>query len=300
MKNVFTERQVLSLIASQRKLNFSPGDKYAYSNSGYFLMGQIIKRVTGKSLREFAEERIFKPLEMNNTLFHDDRRMVIKNRVTGYERAGESFRLNAMQNFDAVGSGGLRSCVADLVKWDQNFYTPKVGGQPLIDVMRTRGRLNDGTRLTYAFGLVVDRYKGLPVNRHGGSMSGFRTHILRLPDHRFTAICLSNIAEMQPGTMVEQIADIYLKKAVQESIQAFAGKYVNETLDATYTVSTEGVNLFVDSGDLTPTKMQPSKAEQFVVGGLTLRFQRGESGAIESFTIGTPRADDVEFTRVKD
>ena len=134
--DLFSESQVVSLIASQTDLNHAPGADYLYTNSGYFLMGQIVQRVSGKSLREFADERIFKPLEMTRTVFHDDHLMVIPGRVTGYSRDGGRFVRNSMLGFDAVGSGGLRSCVADLVKWDRNFYDQKVGGQELIETLR--------------------------------------------------------------------------------------------------------------------------------------------------------------------
>jgi CubicO group peptidase (beta-lactamase class C family) len=296
-RNVFTAKQALALIASQSKLNYDPGDEYQYSNSGYFLMAQIVERVSGKSFREFARERIFEPLGMENTFFHDDHLEVIKNRVSGYERKGDSFRLNAMQNFDNVGSGGLRSCIDDLVKWDRNFYEPRIGGKNFLQAMLTRGKLNDGTELTYAFGLVIDRYKGLPAIRHGGAMMGFRTHLIRFPEQQFSVICLGNVAQLQPGTMVQQIADIYLCHEIERSIQAYVGRYTNESLDATYTVTADSVSLWIDSGDLNRSEMTPSSEEKFTVDGMTFQFRRNDGGDVSSLSIGTSRAGDTLFSR---
>jgi CubicO group peptidase (beta-lactamase class C family) len=261
-------------------------------------MGVIVERVSGQSLREFANEKIFRPLKMNRTLFHDDHQMLIKNKVTGYQPDKDAFRLNAMQSFDNVGSGGLRSCVADLVKWDQNFYASKIGGKNFLPTMLTHGQLNDGTDLTYAFGLVIDLYKGLPVVRHGGAMMGFRTHVIRFPEQEFTAICLANLSTMQPGALVERIADIYLKDNIEQSLQGYVGRYVNESLSAAYTVSTEGVNLWIDSGDLVPSKLSPSREDRFTVGGLTCQFNRDDGGLVSSLLINTQQTGDVIFSRV--
>ncbi len=295
--DVFTEHQVMDLIASQPKLNNVPGDKYVYSNSGYFLLSQIISKITGKSLREFAQERIFGPLEMTQSVFHDDYRMIIPGRVTGYDRDGDGFVLNAMQNFDNVGSGGLRSCVVDIAKWDQNFYTGKVGGKKLIETIRTRGKLNDGTQLPYAFGLLIDRYKGLSVNRHGGAMNGFRTHVLRFPEQEFTVICLANISELEPASLTEQVAELYLQDELSESVESFVGRYTNQSLAATYTVKADGVELSTDSGDGIFTPLKSQREETFAAGGLTMQFHRDANDKIDRMTIDADQTGEIEFLR---
>ena len=157
--------------------------------------------------------------------------------------------------------------------------------------------LNDGKELTYAFGLVVDRYKGLPVMRHGGSMMGFRTHVIRFPKHRFTAICLANVSEMQPGTIVQQIADIHLSDDIEKSLQGYVGRYVNESLSAAYTVTAKGVNLWIDSGDLVPSQLAPSREDRFTVGGLTCQFVRDDADTVSSLLIHTQQTGEVIFSR---
>lgn len=206
----FHEEDVIELIARQKELNFKPGAEYLYSNSGYFLLGIIVKRVSGKTLREFTEEKIFKPLGMKNSHFHDDYTQLIRNRAYGYFPAGEGKYRNFISTFDCVGSGGLYTSAEDLFLWDQNFYQGTVGGKDLIELMQTPGTLNNGQKLEYAFALTVSTYKGLKTVGHGGALGGYRSYIIRFPDKKFSVICLSNLSAFNPGKPSLQIADIYL------------------------------------------------------------------------------------------
>ena len=206
----YHEDDVVELIARQKALNFSPGERYLYSNSGYFMLAVIVKRASGKSLRQFADENIFKPLEMKNSHFHDDYTMPIKNRASGYFPAGGGKYKNFISTFDCVGSGGLFTSVEDLFLWDQNFYHHKVGGKDLIDLMHTKGKLNSGEELDYAFALVIGKYKGLKTVSHGGALGGYRSALIRFPEHNFSVICLSNLSSFNPIRLSRQVADIYL------------------------------------------------------------------------------------------
>jgi len=117
-----TDEDVLAFLARQKELNFAPGDAHLYSNSNYLLLAHIVKRVSGKSLREFAEEYIFKPLGMTNTHFQDDLTQLVRNRAVGYSpRAGGGF-VSVVTNFDRVAPAGVLTTVEDLLLWDRNFY----------------------------------------------------------------------------------------------------------------------------------------------------------------------------------
>ncbi|NIM90127.1 MAG: serine hydrolase, partial [Candidatus Aminicenantes bacterium] len=166
----FHQQDVLDLISRQKELNFDPGEEYLYSNSGYFLLGIVVERVSGQSLREFAEKNIFKPLRMKNSRFQDDYRMIIKNRAAGYFPASKDKYMNYLTTYDCVGAGGLYTSVEDLFLWDQNFYHRRVGGKDLIDKMHTRGKLNNGETLDYAYALVLSSYKGLNTVQHSGAL----------------------------------------------------------------------------------------------------------------------------------
>ena len=180
LEDVFPDSAALSLIFRQKGLGFTPNTAYSYSNSGYFLLAQLIKRVTGQPLRVFADEQIFRPLGMSHTHFHDDPGHVMKQRAMSYERDGRGgFRISYLQNFDKVGAGGLYSTIDDLRKWDENFYTHQVGGDALQTLIHTRGILANGDTLDYAYGNTIGTSRGLRVVEHGGAMMGYKAYILR-------------------------------------------------------------------------------------------------------------------------
>jgi len=162
---------VVRLAARQRHLNFSPGTEYNYSNTGYVLLGVIVHRVTGLTLRQFAANEIFNPLGMVDSHYHDDHNEPVRGRAIAYTpmpaKLG-AFRIDVWNN-DIVGQGGVMTTVEDLQKWDENFYTGHVGGPTLLARQLTRGKLANGTMLAYAFGLEVGEYRGLPTVDHSGS-----------------------------------------------------------------------------------------------------------------------------------
>jgi hypothetical protein len=182
------------------------------------LLGEIIKRVSGLSLRAFANEAIFVPLGMKNTHFHDDFSEIVEKRAVGYSpKDGGGYRID-MSLFDAVGDGGVYTTVEDLCLWDANFYHNIVGecGQDLIEEITTPGRLNSGEALDYAFGLFVRPYRGLGTIDHGGAWVGYRAEMIRFPEQRFSVICLSNLSTINPARLARQIADVYLAEEFTE------------------------------------------------------------------------------------
>ena len=269
MDNARSPKAILNSLARQKNLNFKPGSKYQYSNSGYFLLGMIVERVSGKSLRAFAEENIFKPLGMKNTLYFDNRFEVVKNRAHGY-RVGPDKSVRARSSLnDLVGDGGVLTTVEDLYLWTQNFYEPKVGNEELIQLLTTPGTFNNGEKMKYAFGFWRVEYRGLPVIEHSGNIqSGYRAKIFSFPEQKFTVIALSNNAAIFPGTIVTEIADIYLegqlkpnapspKKATEslppaitlpeKEAQRYVGIYANPETGKVFTLSVKDGKL-INSG----------------------------------------------------
>jgi len=221
MKDVnvhLTEEDFLGLIARQKELNFKPGEEYLYSNSGYFLLGLIVNRASGKSLREFAEENIFKPLGMNNTQFVDDRTLVVKNRATAYLPTSNGGFSAAIPTDDSVGDKGLYTSVEDLFLWDQNFYNNQLGGGPdLITDQLSTGILNNDKKINYAFGLWFSEYEGLKTISHEGSSGGFTSVMIRFPEQNFSVICLCNAGyKVDPYGLANQVADIFLADQLQQ------------------------------------------------------------------------------------
>jgi len=217
----FTDAEVVDLLARQKELNFKPGEEHLYSNSGYFLLSQIVKKVSGKFLREYAAEKIFQPLDMTNTHFHDDHTKIVINRASGYApKKGGGFVIS-MTTLPMTGDGGVFTSVEDLFLWDLNFYDNKLGnsGQALIKKMQTPGGLNSGEQLDYAFGLGIGEYKGLTMVSHGGAFVGFRADMIRFPEQRFSVICLANLSAFNPSVMAKRVADIYLADLFKEKTE---------------------------------------------------------------------------------
>jgi CubicO group peptidase (beta-lactamase class C family) len=201
---------VVELLARQKATNFAPGERHLYSNSGYFLLAVIVEKASGKSLREYAGEKIFEPLGMKNTHFHDDYMRLIPNRASAYFPGPMGTYRAFLSTFDRVGSGGVFSSVEDLYLWDQNFYTGEVGGKKFLERMHQRGKLNSGDELDYAFGLAIGEHRGLRVVEHGGALGGYRANLVRFPDERFSVAILANVSAAQPTPLAMQVADLYL------------------------------------------------------------------------------------------
>ncbi len=205
-------QELVELMSHQTHLNFDPGTDWSYSNSGYVLMSVLVERVSGKTLAQFADERIFRPLGMTRTHFDDNHRKIVRERARSYIKGENGEWLRWVKVIDATGDGNLLSTVADLQRWDENFYNPKVGGKEFINLIQTpaTGRVMGNAK--YAFGLAVDdSYRGLNTVHHGGSFMGFRIQLMRFPDQHFSSGVLCNAGNVNSTELSYRIADIYLE-----------------------------------------------------------------------------------------
>ena len=212
LDDVMTQERLRKITMRQRALNFQPASKYSYSNPGYLILGEIIKKLSGGTFPEFMENNIFKPLKMNNTYSLDEYDVIVKNRAYSYKKDGENGFKNMPCNSSAVGPGNLLTTVEDLAKWGDNFTSFKVGGKELIDRMLERYTLNNGETIPYACGVNVEEYKGIKIIHHGGTIAGFKSNILCLPEHNMTISLLSNLSSFQPAYYSYKLAEIFLDK----------------------------------------------------------------------------------------
>ncbi|MGA2136394.1 MAG: serine hydrolase domain-containing protein [Bryobacteraceae bacterium] len=221
--DLITDDDVLDVMSRQKELNFTPGTEYSYCNTGFTLLAQIVKRVSGESLREFTSQRIFQPLGMRSTHFRDDHAEIVKHIAYGYvDGEGEnSYRLS-VTNFDTVGATSLLTTVEDLAHWDENFYHPRVGGPEFVKQQLERGKLNSGKMIDYAFGLSIGKYRGLPTVGHSGADAGYRADFLRFPEQHFAVACLCNKGETNPSELTQRVADIYLAAEFKEPAPALS------------------------------------------------------------------------------
>lgn len=207
-EDVVTREHALEMIKRQKKINFLPGDQFMYSNSGYMLLAEIVARVSGMTLPEFVQERIFNPLEMTKSGFIDDYRAIIENMADAYMPLDDRDYEYTSINYASVGEGGMYSTVEDLAKWDQNFYDPIVGSPSLIARMQIQSRLNDGSKNPMAMGLVVQSGQGPTVVFHGGDIPGFHCQHLRVPDFRISVILMANTSDLFSSDLAKKSIDI--------------------------------------------------------------------------------------------
>ena len=208
--DVIRQADVLDLLSRQTALNFPPGSDYVYSNSGYTLLAVVIERVSGQTLPEFTARRLFRPLGMAHTAFRDDHTMLVRNRAYAYARDGfGNYRLS-IPDFAIAGATSLFTTVEDLARWNRNFGTGEVGGRDVLRQLAEPGALDDGSRLSYAFGLAHGAHRGRRTIGHGGTDAGYRSEFLRFPDEDVAVAVLCNSGTADPGRLAREVADIFL------------------------------------------------------------------------------------------
>lgn len=324
----FDNPTVLRMTARQKKLNFAPGTEYLYSNTGYTLLATIVERATKTPFAEFADRSIFRPLDMRVTHFHTDTGRLVPGRALAYSGPLDSLRLDTPVN-ERAGAGGLYTSVPDLLRWDENFYTAKIGGARLIDQVQTPGRLVDGRALNYAWGLTIGTYRGKRIVEHSGSLGGYRAQTLRFPELHTSVVALCNLATADPGTRSRRVADIVLKERFTEpvpppravgaavgggpragvvtgdaapgaasgALTAFAGVYESDEIDATFTVLVKDDRLMLQRDtDAEPVVLQPVAEGTFRARTLTIRFERA-GARVDALIVDAGRVRDIRFER---
>jgi CubicO group peptidase (beta-lactamase class C family) len=203
LDDFITQDQILGVLMRQKELNFVPGAEYLYSNGGYSLAAEIVHRAAGKTLRVFCDERIFQPLGMTKTHFHDSLTMIVKNRAVSYNRGVSGFE-NAPLNDESVGATGLFSTAEDLTRWLENFQEAKIGGRAGVERLQEQGILSNGTKIPYALGVSIDEYRGLKRVYHNGSDAGFRSAVAWFPEEKLGIAVVSNLGSFNPGQVASQ------------------------------------------------------------------------------------------------
>jgi CubicO group peptidase (beta-lactamase class C family) len=204
-----TEDDILGLLFGQKQLNFAPGSDYLYSNSGYALLGLIVRRVSGQSLASFAREYIFEPLGMKNTHFHEQYGALVKGRAYSYRRTPQGWRYQAL-SYSNTGATSLFTTVEDLARWDANLDSGQVGGPAVQQAMLATAALADGRPNDYASGLVKGSWRGLPVLAHSGADAAYRAFFMRLPQQRLTVVVLGNASDLAAPRLAREVAHLFL------------------------------------------------------------------------------------------
>ena len=217
--DVISFDQILRMAYEQRSLNFRPGAEHLYSNTGYNLLAELVERVTGETFAAWTAKNIFRPLEMTNTRFRDDHREVIRDRAFGYAREMEGVFRHVPNNLTALGSSSMFTTVDDMARWMINFQSRAVGNAA-IPLMLTEGKLNDGSAVRYAFGVLHGTYRGLPMFTHSGSWASFSTYMAVLPEQKYGVVVLANSSSISAQEAVIKITNIYLEHELEPEAAA--------------------------------------------------------------------------------
>ena len=229
--DVISFDQILRMAFAQRTLNFVPGAEYLYSNTGYNVLTEMVQRVTKQPFRAWTDERIFRPLRMTDTRFRDDHSAVIANRAFGYARAQDGTFRHVPNALTALGSSSMFSTVSDLARWLINFDEGTVGGGGALSMMRTRGILNDGSTIPYAFGIVAGTHRGQPMFNHSGGWASFSTYLVHMPAQRFGVVVLANSGIVNAQNAAMSIANVYLDGELATATASSSGAAAAATTD---------------------------------------------------------------------
>jgi CubicO group peptidase (beta-lactamase class C family) len=241
LDDVITQDHIIKILSKQQALNFKPGEKYSYSNSGFTMLAEIVKSVSGQTLRKFTDSAIFKPLGMKDTHFHDDYTEIEKNRSYSYNQTDSIHFTNAVLSYSVAGATSLFTNINDMSKWAMNFYNHKTGDQQDVDMLTKKGKLNTGKELTYACGIAVDTHKGWRQYSHGGADAGYRTYLSVFPDLKMSFIVFSNLGDFNTGSKAYEMADLFIKDTTKKE----AAKKVSSDSTMAILKNPSAINKFV-------------------------------------------------------
>jgi CubicO group peptidase (beta-lactamase class C family) len=319
---LLTEREFLELVSRQRALNFAPGTEFLYSNTGYALLGVVVRRASGQSLRQFASERIFAPLGMRSTQFRDDHTQHVEGEAIGYIPEEGGFTVSIPQ-LDVVGDGGVFSTVEDLARWDSNFESGVVGGRELVARLQHTTTLPDGRSTGYALGLSVGNFGGSLIVSHSGAYGGYRSTYLRFPDERLSVITLCNVSVMS-SQLAEQVASLYLGMRAGSGTGSFSasvprfltsadplkelqepdeqvwleGKYFSTELGMEVVVRSENARLVVRRTGAPDLIFSRVSRDAFLAPDqISLHIERDPYGTVSAFLLSTGRVRNLRFVK---
>ncbi|HVF17649.1 MAG TPA: serine hydrolase domain-containing protein, partial [Steroidobacteraceae bacterium] len=201
------DADVLKLLETQDRTYFAPGTGYRYSNSGYALLALIVEKASGETFASFLRAHIFKPLDMNQTLAHEEGVSTVAQRAFGYSAKNNSWeRTDQSQTSAVLGDGGIYSSIEDLAKWDAALYDDRLLKPSSLQAAFAPSTRTDDASVQYGFGW---RITGETL-WHSGETSGFRNVIVRYPRRRLTVIMLTNRNDPEPYSTALEIAKLHL------------------------------------------------------------------------------------------
>lgn len=267
LDDAFTQQAAVAMLANQRGLTFEPGSDFRYSNGGYILLAEIVARASGMSTRQSLASQIFTPLGMKDTLAFDDGTEIIRGRVQSYMPGPEKSTKFARMNFTTLGPAGVIATARDLLVWTRALTGKTVLDPGLVAAAKAPGALADGTRLTYAAGLVLGDLAGHPAIYHAGAEGGYRSLIATFPKQDVQIIVLSS-GSVEGVPLATQLAEIFLPPAPAAKAAA-AGRLPDASQQAAvvgyYTNGWDaGIDLIMKDGKLSVSRGSASIPVTFI------------------------------------
>ncbi len=276
---VYTQAHVLDIASRQKALNFEPGTRWSYSNTGYNLAAIIVSRVSGQPFPEFCRRHIFEPLGMTHTSWRDDFRRTVKSRAIAYDETKDGAYREDMPFENVYGNGGLLTTVGDLLRWNENAVDQKVGDAEFLREELHPGQFNDGTPYNYAMGLYIRTFMGTAEVSHSGSTAGYRAFLARYPAQRLSVAVLCNVSSAATETYAHAVAALYLgaktggrapgqaqRKAPEipdTSLESRVGLYRSALTGLPIAVTLHDSSLSIAAGTGSPAALQPLSASKF-------------------------------------
>lgn len=315
----YTHGHVVDILSRQQMLNFTPGTRWSYSNSGYNLAAVIIARTSGMSFAEFSRTRLFQPLGLTHTSWRDDYARVVRGRAVAYSPQGATGFRQAMPFEQVHGNGGLLTTVGDLLKW-----------QPAVtEEQQTVARLNDGRELHYALGVFRGVYKGVPEVYHSGATAGYRAFLTHYPSAHLTVAVLCNAGNANATQFARSVSDIFFGararadaprpavlreaqgplggvtrddtyKPAAEDLASFAGAYESAEVEVQLIAAVRNGALVLQRRPDTVISLRPHSRDRFDAGaGLGLVTFRRDNGRVVGLSITQDRVWDLRFAKTQ-
>lgn len=250
-----TDAGSLELLKGQRTLNFAPGSRMLYSNSNYFLLAQIVERVSGLGFEEFTRTRIFEPMRMKDSRFRSDSSAVIPNRASGYRKGADGGWRVAEYTMNSLGPGGVVTTVGDLARWSTVFFDKPLDPPDLAARLTRTRPFNDGSDNNYALGLTVSEHLGRRSISHAGGVGGFAAELVHFPDDGLSVACLANSSAVPAAATAARAALLWLgveapaRKAAPTAVPGDAAVEPNPEFLGTYLSPDEEAVLRIEAGD---------------------------------------------------
>jgi CubicO group peptidase (beta-lactamase class C family) len=309
---VYDDADLLQIVSRQKELNFAPGTRWSYSNTGYNLSEIIVARVSGMSLAEFTRQRIFLPLGMTHTSWRDDYTRIVANRAVAYSPKSDGFHAN-MPFENIHGNGGLLTTVGDLLKWNEHLSSPGAADSELVEAQRQNYQLSSGRPTGYGYGLFIRMFNGIAEISHTGSTAGYTAFLGRYPSESLSVAMLCNVSDVNTWNYGHAIAGIWLPNSPKPPKNAGAKPYplsplTMSRLAGLYRNVQTGrpTKISVQDGKIrfgTASIMIPLSATRYRVddeaadidarGMITLSDSHGVIDQYERVTASTPAADQL-------